>query len=720
MNKTIFLIVIIILLNLCVSVNTENASNFETNYYQIVDKEQLIIECENELEKHKECFDTYLESDVIIGLNDYYFYKDILTSTFCLSVYSDKCKSFYDSLITNQSVCSLAKQYKSFENINSFDEKEYERYNEMCQYKIDYACRIKLMLYEDCNVENFINDQSLYTKACVDFKSDKCQDFYQQDIENVISLCHSVFSESENFENDIPDSNKLKLQYEKSNELCKDVLSNPIESCENEMEKYEKCQYDISSIVNDNNLLLEKCAIFNSRECIDFFSVYELMLPICSYAKPFFNYDLDQKLSDIMNSNSIICNGLIINDQMKKSATEACENELKKYDECLFKYSLELTNDELSQKCSVYNSEKCQSFYHRTEDFPICAFANRNSYFEFTDNGLFSRKSLYNDDINIYDKICNQDEETIIESCKKELKVFEKCLLDDKEAPSDEEKQEQSSSQEILSKQCRIFRSINCEWFYQKNIDSLIQSCFAAERYQPVLDKIHELSISGSKYKYYEENCPVNNNPWGDFNNHAFSMCGNTFDLENGDLGSNDLGSGGFGGFGGGNFGGYGCGFELDDDDNNDDPTFSWIDEFVFGKNDESYEGDNIDSTSDYNEISTSASENEIPTSSDENEIPTSSSVNDYVVGDDVIPPSSDDNVIPPSSNNNVAPPSSNGYRFGFGRSTVPFFGRNKFGFGRNGYGRNGFGRNGFGFGGDNVPPSSNGNKFRFHSNNSN
>jgi len=668
MNKPILLIVIIILLNLCVNVNTENALNFETNDDQIV--EQLINECENEIEKHKECFDTYLEKDAI-GLNDF-FYQDILKSTFCLSVYSNKCKSFYDSLISNQSVCSLAKQYKSFENIDSFDENEYERFDKMCQYQIDYACRIKFSLYEDCNVENFIGDSELYTKACVDFKSVKCQDFYQQDIENVISLCHYELSE---YANDIPDSNKLKLHYEKSNELCKNILNNPVESCENEMKKYEKCQYDISSIVNDNDLLLEKCANFSSRECLDFFSVYELMLPICSYAKPFFNYDLDKKLSDIMDSNSRICNELRSNDQMKKSATEACETELKEYDECLFKYSSELTNDELSQKCSVYNSEKCQSFYHRSEDFPICAFANGNNYFGSSDGiGLFSKKNPYSNDINIYDKVCNQDKETIIEDCKKELRVFEKCLFDDKENPSDEEKQEQSPSQDILSKQCKIFRSINCEWFYEKNIDSFIQSCFAAERYQPVLDKIHELSLSDSKYKYYEENCPVNNNPWGNFNDqYAFSMCGDGFDI-GGDDNINEIGGGNFGGFGGGNFGGFGCGFEFEDDIS----TFSWIDEFIFGSND-------------------------IPPYEDnDNIVPPS---NDNAVDNNVIPPTSDDNVITPSPDDNVTPPSSNGNGFGFGRNKNPSFGRNGFGFGRNGFR---FGRNGFRFSRNNFSSSSN------------
>jgi len=573
MNKFIAIFLIIILLSLCVGAYAEEELNVETVLKeetddQTVDKEKIIKECENEIEEHKECISKYTVKDTWNDdINNY-------LNSFCFSFFTDKCEKFYENLISNNSACSIAKQYKSFGVIDDFDE-EYRQLKIDCEWKIDYTCRTKLASYKECNASNYESDKNLLINTCVHFESEECQDLYNNsdDIEKLMAICPSDIME---VESDIPDSNKLKLHYEKNNELCKDILSNSVEICENELKKHEEgCLYDISSIKNDDDLLIEKCAIHHTMECQELLYVIQYSLPICVYAQPYLDYDLKEKLYEISMSNLAECNSAI-NGPVREKIIKKCEDELSPYDECLFKFSLDLTDDELSQKCAIYNSEKCQSFYNNNDNFQTCKLISSYSWGGFDSNphgeeelGYFAKKDPYNSDIVIYDRVCNFEKEVNIEQCKIEFSSFEPCLFEDEDYSSDEEEQqEELSPEELLKEQCIIFNGPMCNQFYLKKIDEFIPSCFAADRYEPIIDKLHSLSLPEWKYENFKEQCSSSNySPFGGFDNvFGFGGQDNGFEFGSGFDGQENGSGFGFGsGFGGQE---NGSGFEFGGQDN--------------------------------------------------------------------------------------------------------------------------------------------------------
>jgi len=613
MNKSIVLFLIIILLSLCIGAYAEEALNIETvskeeTDDQTVDKEKIIKECENEIEEHKECINSYIAKNT---------YNDVFNS-FCSIIDSDKCKTFYENLVSNNSACSIAKQYKSFGVIDDFDDEEYKQLKNDYRCEIDYRCRVVLASYKECNVSNYESDKNLLINACVHSESEECQYIYNKsdDIERLMALCPSDIME---VESDIPDSNKLKLHYEKNNELCKNILSNPVEVCESELKKYEEgCLYDISSIKDDDDLLIEKCGTFYSAECRDLLYVPEHIVPICIYAQPYLDYNLKEKLSKISMSGLSVCNNL--GSSTREKAIKKCEDELNQYDECLFKFSLDLTDDELSQKCAIYNSEKCQNFYNRNEEFQTCAAFKGfdwGVYYDDKEIGFFKKKSPYNNDLVVYDRICNFEKEVNIEHCKIEFANFEPCLFEDEELSSadEDEQQEELSPEELLKKQCSIFKGPMCNQFYLKQIDEFIPSCLAADRYRPFMDRIHNLSLPEWKFEYLEEQCSSFQSQGGfgfgfDSQYHfefGIQDDGSEFgfggqDNESGfgfggqdngsgfEFGSQDNGSGFGSGFG---FGGQdnGSGFEFGDQGTSDNNDFGWTDnqEYGFNWNDNQY-----------------------------------------------------------------------------------------------------------------------------------
>jgi len=554
----------------------ENGCQSEFGYCFNV--EQLTNECEKELEEHKECFrDNYLKEGVA--------FTEYLKS-YCFQFYTEKCHSFYTRLSSNQSICSLAKKYKSFGDIDSFDENEYREIDTMCYSTVDYSCRLLFNNHEKCNVDTYLddkgnnNDPTQITEGCIHFESDECQAFYHQSNETR-TICTSFIPE---YKESIPDLNELALLDQKSKNTCQETLNHAIEDCEYQLKayEYEECLLDIASMMKEideddqDEFLIEKCSIFRSRKCKDLYSIFEIKFPICAYAQKTLSYPIYDTIISNINLNYQVCNyELTFSNRTKEKILSGCANQLEIYDECLLEYTSEFTDDEISQQCTLYKSEKCQPFYNLyeyLEDTPYCLLIPHYDYISDLNNIdiIKKRESYYKDRI-IYDKLCYREKETNIEQCELERKSVEFCLLDE---PSLEDEEE-------FRKQCTNFKNTFCQIVYTNHY-LYLSSCYAAGRDQPqLLDKI--LHPSDGQWNYFNEHCPsdipINNTFDFNFNDSMFNF---------GDENDNPSSSPGFG---------FGFGFDNDDsysssgnENGNDGFEFGFGsgDGFGFG-NDDSY-----------------------------------------------------------------------------------------------------------------------------------
>jgi len=141
----------------------ENRCQSEFGYCTTIEKS--INECKEELKEYEECI-----IDISDDMNQKELYEKYKVYT------TDKCEAFYKLHYSNQSVCTVAKKYKSFGFIDDFDREKYLKYVNILNYKLFMN---DINSYSECFVPSIVkmNDDEKKEK-CKFVESSKCQNFY--------------------------------------------------------------------------------------------------------------------------------------------------------------------------------------------------------------------------------------------------------------------------------------------------------------------------------------------------------------------------------------------------------------------------------------------------------------------------------------------------------------------------------------------------------------
>eukprot|EP00833_Pecoramyces_ruminatium_P005750 jgi/Orpsp1_1/1179782/evm.model.c7180000070734.1 len=159
----------------------ENGCQSEFGY--CTTSEKAIEECENELQEYDEC---------LIKFSDYSKNKknrnELQNS--CDLYYSDKCKEYYKILYTGKTICSIAKNYKTFSYVDDFNFQKFNRFHEKCNEEYNKQCYAE---YFECEVEKIYikYNYKLFIDQCKSFVTDKCQEYYKNAL-NDDTVCSRI------------------------------------------------------------------------------------------------------------------------------------------------------------------------------------------------------------------------------------------------------------------------------------------------------------------------------------------------------------------------------------------------------------------------------------------------------------------------------------------------------------------------------------------------
>jgi len=165
----------------------ENGCQSEFGYCTTVEK--AIEECEKEVKENEECqFEIKENMSASETLSKGEIFK------------TDKCQTFYKRQFANQSVCSIAKKYKSFGFINNYNKTTY--LNSNSRYNI-VRLRDILYTYMECHQKGILDNitEEELEKKCEYIYSNKCNEL--NNIINEESTKYSVLMEPilENYKN---------------------------------------------------------------------------------------------------------------------------------------------------------------------------------------------------------------------------------------------------------------------------------------------------------------------------------------------------------------------------------------------------------------------------------------------------------------------------------------------------------------------------------------
>ncbi|KAG4086717.1 subtilisin-like protein [Neocallimastix lanati (nom. inval.)] len=172
-----------------------------------------------------------------------------------------------------------------------------------------------------------------------------------------------------------------------------------------------------------------------------------------------------------------------------------CTNKIKEYDDCLPVFTNTPINEEFRRNCSLYKSDKCQSFYEAENYFiPLCnTYSPEYEKLELLNN--------FEDTVNNYKTICEievEDEikEEAISNCINELQNNE-CLFD--YTPG-------MKNQEVFQ-HCKTFKTEKCQEKYSSSPEN-IDICRLARLYDDDDDKVKSiLAESKEKFVYNDYLC---------------------------------------------------------------------------------------------------------------------------------------------------------------------------------------------------------------------
>ncbi|ORX80247.1 hypothetical protein BCR32DRAFT_268973 [Anaeromyces robustus] len=498
--------------------------------------EKSIEECENELKEHKEC-----QIDIFSILNEKAAKEEEIKEgeeiekkflEFINNFNSKKCKNFYKKQYTNQSICTIAKKYKSFDFIDTFDINMYNQYHNLYEHLLSYY-------YQDCigyintnygkcfnddtidliYIDDLINDNKDFDnfddfndfddfddfdfddddydyddydngleqyeknniiQKCVELNSEQCINLYNNtnEIINNYHSCHIlnniyISNDDDNNNNNNPFniSNYIvsNSPNTKLNNNCGTILENSIQKCNKELEKYKECyniDIDYLSEIDDFELM-GKCTILESEKCIKFYNNLHHEIPICSFAEQLQRYEVLENLKEKQDNITYVCQNNI-KKEMKEKAILFC-HDLFLNGECIFNYNPEWNETELSQKCQIFNSEKCQAFnYNPLMDYPVCLYIQNHYYDEV--EYIFSNYYSY---LNYDTLICNNDINSIVDECGYALINYKKCLLNNQEIINDKD----------LQDHCLKFLDKECQEFYENPMKK-VPICHIAQNYK--------------------------------------------------------------------------------------------------------------------------------------------------------------------------------------------------------------------------------------------
>ncbi|ORX88226.1 subtilisin-like protein [Anaeromyces robustus] len=482
----------------------ENGCQSEFGY--CTTEEDIIKECEDELKTNEEC---------LIKISSDMKNEDGITQ--CNILNTEKCKEFYNNLISGKSVCSLAKNYKEFEFIDQFDINKFNKYNyEYCldKYYTDeiFRCQSDILDYLSCLISEGINilDNNNNISRCIAIKSDLCRSFYEDPkkaLTNVPS-CKNLYNLNlpeimEALQNFDDDSINETLNYtDEYDNICDELFENSVEKCNKELEQYEECLIDFPEDISDltDEELKEKCYLYQSEKCMKIYNSYSVELPICKYAEEIQSFPLVESIRKNVENYYDIC-FKTNNSYLKETAISDCFDLLEKGNKCLFDLTDKPSKDELFEKCDMLYSEEC-SVEAAINNSPSCRLAENYS------DEVLSKINEYMTNHITYDEICEatNDIDSAIESCEMDLKTYKYCDLS--EYPMDDDTD--------LKYRCMNFNFGSCQKFYD-NPYSIAPSCFVAQLYKD----FNIYGKSNETFEYYEDICTSedNDNDNGNDNN---------------------------------------------------------------------------------------------------------------------------------------------------------------------------------------------------------
>eukprot|EP00833_Pecoramyces_ruminatium_P009233 jgi/Orpsp1_1/1183265/evm.model.c7180000084501.1 len=401
----------------------ENGCQSEFGY--CTSETKSIEECENELKENKECLienESFNEIKESLTDNSLFQQNEEKYLEILRAFNSDKCRTFYKKLYTNQSICSIAKKYKSFEFINTFNDEVYNEYNGISRdfnEKVGYSYRCYQELYEynqcyigsDINVVNF--DAGMYSEKmlisdCNYYLINNCDDYH-------------ISNQEKNMEEIIPFSDKFT-----------------------------------------RDELIEKCNTGFSNECD--FSIDMSYYSECIYHNRY-NYKILETYFDDQRDNfrTICINNFEDNDDIKNQIIiNSCEQKIRnKIDECTLDYYQEIDKEKIKNKCNKFNSNECQNIFEKvSKESNICFYAYNNKMFENLYWNYYYERYSFN---NI---LCNVNKNKIIEECENEISYYKDCILNG-----------QPSDKIDLQNHCMKFNNYKCQNLYERPKLSMI-SCY--------------------------------------------------------------------------------------------------------------------------------------------------------------------------------------------------------------------------------------------------
>ncbi|ORX78116.1 subtilisin-like protein [Anaeromyces robustus] len=482
----------------------ENGCQSEFGY--CTTKEKSIEECENEIKENEECL---IEISLDLTIDD------IITQ--CNTFNSQKCQIFYQNQFSNRSICSIAKEFKQFKKYDDFDFNKYNNNKNICNdhFGTDIIkCKKHITSFNDCILEEELFDDfnnteidelkenKYFVETCGSIKSDKCEKFYKNIEEEILSYpsCSIInklqkINISKYFDDVSVDYtlNNYKILSSKCDNIID--LSVKIENCNKELEEYKDCFLNMPNNTTTDDELTENCYTFINPNCYNLYYDYKSVLPNCHYAQQFQNFTLLNNLPEITNTYMDICK-YNPPKNIKAKFISDCRSYLID-EKCIFDYNFEMTNEELIQKCEIYTKECTNNYLNQYLNIPGCRLVeDKDVIHEF----YFSKSKIKdNKHLCMSMKGNDNDIHEVNNLCEIELERYKICNLNTNK---------EFINENNLKSNCINFLNEECQAFY-KNPFKNIPYCHYAMKNN--FRNIEIFDKSNEKYKYYEEICLSNN-----------------------------------------------------------------------------------------------------------------------------------------------------------------------------------------------------------------
>ena len=263
-------------------------------------------------------------------------------------------------------------------------------------FTMEYAikeCENELNEYKECQIEigfksNF--DSNLFDEnilnSCKIFNTEKCQEFYQNQISNQ-SVC-SFINNKKSFK--FIDHFSLEMYNDYQNN-CDNILNYHNDECNKSLPNDYYCLLNKYFKESSDSFIEEECLKFKSEKCINnksnlneifnknlscsLFEKYGEIKDYTDFGKIVYNRNNYEEISDY-------CDKKLIN------STDKCDKELKEYEECVdfsFEHNKNDYNEFVNTCGVIYN--KCKSLFENglSETIPICYNAKKSKQYDLLD-----------------------------------------------------------------------------------------------------------------------------------------------------------------------------------------------------------------------------------------------------------------------------------------------------------------------------------------------